>query len=443
MRYLFGPLWRGAGIVLLVLASANPVHVEGGWTVTDLGTLGGPISNAEDINEAGHVVGGSDRDSGSLRFAFLWTPSGGMRDLGTLGGLRSEAVGINNAGQVVGSSSLAGGPGGSTHAFLWTETAGMVDLGYLGELFPGFAFSGANDINDAGQVVGGSSTPGGSHAFLWTPAGGMVDLGTLGGANSVAHAINDTGQVVGRAETASGDEHAFLWTAAGGMVDLGTFGGLSSDAHDINEAGQVVGRSDTASGDVHAFLWTAAGGMVDLGTIGSPGSRIQAEGINDAGQVVGLFNDAIDGNDRAFYWTAAGGMVELPTLTGIESGARAINNAGQLAGYGDIDTGDGHAVVWINATNPPSPEEQIISLEASVQDLVTGGSLKPSQSNGLTKPLQNALRSLAKGQLAPACSQLHDFQVEVARKVLGGALTPGEGVALIDAATRIRTTLGC
>ena len=54
--------------------------------------------------------------------------------------------------------------------------------------------------------------------------------------------------------------------------------------------------------------------------------------INHAGQVVGLFNDANDGNDRAFYWTAANGMVELPTLTGIESGARAINNAGHHAG---------------------------------------------------------------------------------------------------------------
>jgi probable HAF family extracellular repeat protein len=125
----------------------------------------------------------------------------------------------------------------------------------------------------------------------------------------------------------------------------------------INKAGQVVGRAATASGDEHAFLWTA-GPMVDLGTLGAAGSRSQAEGINDAGQVVGLFND---NEDHAFYWTAADGMIELPTLTGIESGARAINNAGQIAGYGDISTGDAHAVVWNDASTPPSPEEQIES----------------------------------------------------------------------------------
>ena len=442
MRHLVGSLWRCAGIVLVVLASANAAHAQGGgWTVTDLGTLGGIFGNAEDINDAGHIVGDSSTTSGD-RHAFLWTPSGGMVDLGTLGGLRSEARGLNNAGQVIGNSSLEGGPGGPTHAFLWMATGGMIDLGYLGEIFPGFAASGANDINEVGQAVGGSTIASGdSHAFLWTAAGGMVDLGTLGGPNSSAHAVNDAGQVVGRAETASGDEHAFLWTAAGGMVDLGTLGGLSSSASDINDAGQVVGRAATASGDEHAFLWTAAGGMVDLGTLGEAGSRSQAEGINDAGRVVGLFQ--IEGEDRAFYWTVADGMVELPTLSGIESGARAINNAGQLAGYGDIATGDAHAVVWSNATNPPTPDEQIESLETSVQDLVASGSLKPGQANGLIRPLQNALRSLAKGNLAPACSQLNDFQVKVTQKILEGALTPGAGVALIDAATSIRTALGC
>jgi probable HAF family extracellular repeat protein len=92
--------------------------------------------------------------------------------------------------------------------------------------------------------------------------------------------------------------------------------------------------------------------MLDLGSPGGPGSRSQAHGINDNGEIVGLVNPAEDGLDRAFYWTSGGGMVELPTLTGVESGARAINNAGVVAGYGDIASGVAHPVRW-TSTAPP------------------------------------------------------------------------------------------
>ncbi len=47
------------------------------------------------------------------------------------------------------------------------------------------------------------------------------------------------------------------------------------------------------------------------------------------------------------------------------------------------------------------------------------------------------------GRIGSACSQLSDFQAEVTRKVLDNALTAGEAVALIEAATSIRTALGC
>ena len=83
----------------------------------------------------------------------------------------------------------------------------------------------------------------------------MVDLGTFGGSFSGAYDINDAGQLVGWSSTSAGDTHAFIWTKAGGMVDLRTLGGSSSYATEINDGGQVVGSSTNAAGDQRAVVW--------------------------------------------------------------------------------------------------------------------------------------------------------------------------------------------
>ena len=39
------------------------------------------------------------------------------------------------------------------------------------------------------------------------------------------------------------------------MVDLGTLGGTDSGAYAVNDSGQVVGYSTYPTGEVHAVLW--------------------------------------------------------------------------------------------------------------------------------------------------------------------------------------------
>src|SRR5207244_2449398 len=126
-------------------------------------------------------------------------------------------------------------------------------------------------------------------AFLYS-AGVMQDLGTLGG-RSYVYAINDAGQVVGRADVGdpavSAESHAFLLTPkdADGdgkpdtwfepdpsnsrrnllMKDLGTFGGHISNALAVSPNGQAVGLADGTS-QSYAFLYDGAK-MVNLGLL--------------------------------------------------------------------------------------------------------------------------------------------------------------------------------
>jgi hypothetical protein len=86
---------------------------------------------------------------------------------------------------------------------------------------------------------------------------------------------------------------------------------------------------------------------------------------------------------------------------------------------------------------------QIASLVTSIQTMIATGALTPGQANGLIRPLENALRSLARGHGNSACSQLYDFEQGVDQKVLDGAITAQDGAALIESVRRIRTDLGC
>jgi len=138
------------------------------------------------------------------------------------------------------------------------------DLGVL----PGDTTSVAMAINELGQVVGTSSHSASHRAFVYTDGVGMVELpGLPDRPNTYANDINDAGQVVGRADAGGTDlGHAVLWT--GGVIkDLGVLGDESdfSEALGINEAGHVVGFSTTSgTGGRHPFLYTPEAGEVCL-----------------------------------------------------------------------------------------------------------------------------------------------------------------------------------
>lgn len=338
-------------------APAAPPGRQAG--IRDLGTLGGEWSEANGVNDDGWIVGASQvppgRGHATSRHAFLWR-DGRMRDLGTLGGTESAARDVNDAGQVAGVAQYDSLRSGdlvrrSRRAFL-REDGRMRGLGTLGG-----QHSEAHAINERGWVVGRAQVDPGRrhstsyHAFLWRD-GRMRDLGTLGGTESVAHDVNERGQVVGasvRDSLQSGEfvvraRRAFLWEE-GRMRSLGTLGGRESRAHALNDRGQVVGASSTRDGELHAFLWDD-GTMRDLGTLG--GRRSRAHDIDERGRVVGA-STTRNGELHAFSWED-GEMRDLGSLSD-NSRASAISETGLVVGasrtertrLGEVSV---HAVAW-------------------------------------------------------------------------------------------------
>jgi probable HAF family extracellular repeat protein len=320
------PMYRKALVILftglaaaLALSTSSQAATGPQYTITDLGTLGGPGSGAAGLNDRGDVVGWSNRSDGRAA-GFLYS-GGVMREVP----LRPTA--INDNGDIVGQA--------SNHAALYASGQ-VTDLGTL----PGGAVSSAYAINNVGQVTGSSLRSGlGSghdHAFLWT-AGAMQDLGVLAPDYSLGQGINNQGDVVGgTTNPASASLHAFLFSG-GVMRDLGTLGGRASQALGINDAGVIVGTASASNDAAHPFVYRN-GVMTDLGFTGGF-SQGTAWAINSHGDIVGDENHGTLPGD-AFINT--GGVSYdlnglIPAGTGwVLHDAVDINESGQIVGTGSI-----------------------------------------------------------------------------------------------------------
>jgi probable HAF family extracellular repeat protein len=289
----------------------------------------GATSNAADINDRGFITGSSTTAEGNMH-AVRWDPSGRITDLGTLPGeLDSIAMAINDAGEVCGYTS----PMGLAHPVRWDANGHITAL----DLLPGYSRSSTVGINDDGFVVGTSFSAEPAvnrRAVRWGPDGHVAALDMLDGGNSDAVDINDRGEVIGHAETASGI-HAVRWDRQGRVTDLGARPGwVTTVVRDINNRGEVAGSSDLSG----AVRWDSQGRVTVLADVPI------AVGINDHGTTIGNDQTAYG---RAVRWTRAGQATVLDGPSGrLNTVAEAINERGEVTGYASTPEIYPHAVRW-------------------------------------------------------------------------------------------------
>jgi probable HAF family extracellular repeat protein len=320
------------------------------YKLIDMGTFGGPLSG---INEPVNYVPALNSRGQATGFS---------------ANLEPQTV-LNNPAACFGGGSIIN----VTHAFERNHEA-VTDLGSLAG--PAFC-SDANSINERGEIQGLSEIDVVDpvlgfyemRAVVWKH-GQLINLGTLGGDNSWAFGINNSGQVVGLAQNAVPDPYsildfvifggfsagtqtrAFLWQD-GVMRDVGTLGGPDAWAGGINEHGQVAGQSyvnstpNPATGfpTLDPFFWDK-GKMRDLGSLGGVVGFV--EEMNNRGQIIGGSSTAENPNAciapnlsiefsnpgcDPYLWDGKE-MIDLSTHTagGTPFSGDAISDSGEIVG---------------------------------------------------------------------------------------------------------------
>lgn len=275
--------------------------------IPELGSQHHSSTSAEDINNAGHVVGSSPYEFMSRGYLFDGSTS---KNLGAFPegvcqgcNLSSLAHGINNLGQVVGAGETVDGP---YRACIW-QGGTMTKLGTLGG-----ESSEARGINDRGDVVGEATLADGkTHAFFYRRGQAfdtLHDLGTLGGNWSAAYAVNGQRMVAGCSTTAGEAQTVAFVHDGTSMKALPTLGGSYACASDINVDGWIVG-SALIAGDAewHGFLYDGTQ-MIDLNDTLSDEVRARwtvtfASGINRHGHIAAMGTHKAHGSERALLLT--------------------------------------------------------------------------------------------------------------------------------------------
>jgi probable HAF family extracellular repeat protein len=228
---------------------------------------------------------------------------------------------------------------------IWAQ---VVELGLL----PGMTWSEGFNLNEAGDVVGISGNDDGIyHGFFVKTRGPqafqMIDLGTFGDVYSAGEEVNNSGLVVGWAETES-KLYAFAWSPyLKAKVDLGALPGHAhSFARAVCDIGLIAGVSISSDfSNWKPVVWTPdqSGKTWTIHELNTEGLEQVTEwscwAVKNAGQIVADGWDTVELKQQPVVWNSVEGRKEwkptkLETPSDYPSGgAGDINERGEVVGW--------------------------------------------------------------------------------------------------------------
>lgn len=399
MKFSFTRIRHGAArIAALTSGMLFATLAQAQYTFTTFSLPGANGMQGWGINSALRVPGnayGGTAPTDSLVYDFASATLTPIPSAG--GGLSATAIGINNAGQLAGSYT----DGSSSKGFVLTGSF------YDTFFYPGGINTIGRALNNTGLVTGYSETgssPVASVGFIYQPSSGLYTTIAPAGSNfTIAQGINDAGVVVGSALMPPGTVYpgspggAYGWVRqASGTLTFFRVNGLPSRARGINNAGDIVGWFNDVGGDVKAFKVTVPGllpyeniSVAAADYIVYPGAvQTIAEGINDAGFISGSVYDA----------------------------------AGVSQGF---------------IASPPATK-----LLEDLYLMIEGFALPKGIANSFLVKVKAAHAAASGGDFEAACGNLKAL-INHAEAQAGKKLTKAQAEQIIAAATAIRISMGC
>jgi probable HAF family extracellular repeat protein len=295
-----------------------------------------PFSNTggEALNNNGVVVGGIANSDGSVSLA-EWS-NGVLTNLGVPPGLPRHdfniprVFGINDYGAVVGTMRTSAG---DLPSRWFIHDCGRFTV--LPPADPTDRGGAAVGINNRGEVVGYQHTA--SNRFTaWLWSNGAYSRLPVSGTSTAALGINATGIIIGnrrlrlvrRLLTGQLRSKGEL----GYVLSQGKVQYLTGFVYAINQQGDAAGGS-VSDGQTMATVFNNGIATVILSL------PSHAVGINSAGSVVGSFQPAGYSRKHLFRWSANEGAFDLTPAGYISAEAAAINNRGDILGFGETVSG--------------------------------------------------------------------------------------------------------